>query len=265
MTEKQSLLQDAMSELSSALRNSVGASSSIRHQLLKGEFRERRVIAGLRPFIPRRYEMSSGVVINSAGEHSGQQDVILSDSMVSPPFLAAGELGVHPIEAVSGVVEVKSRATPEEMRSAVRNVASVKRLMSDDLRPIAGTSQGTVGAAWARGKPFGGIILLDRSGSDEALLQAFTEEADKLGPSDRPNSVVLINDFVIFWAMPLPGSSLPVMQFHLTPEMQPLHRPLGKDSLLIFYLALMRTIGTYQPPGLDLASYIAAGPGLGNG
>src|SRR5262245_1221992 len=123
-----------MEELSSALANAVGASSVIQHRLLKGEFRERRVIAGLRPFIPRRYEMNSGVVANADGNFSLQQDIILSDSMVAPPFLAAGELGVYPIEAVSGVIEVKSVATTQAIRDAVANIASVKSLMSDAPR-----------------------------------------------------------------------------------------------------------------------------------
>ena len=97
MEDDRGLLQAAMGELSLALGHAVGASSLIQHRLLKGEFRERRVITGLRPFIPRRYEINSGVVVNSNGALSQRQDIIISDSTIAPPFLAAGELGVYPI------------------------------------------------------------------------------------------------------------------------------------------------------------------------
>jgi hypothetical protein len=124
-----------MGELSSALSYAVGASSLIQHRLLKGEFRERRVIAGLRSFIPRRYEISSGVVVNASGDHSRQQDVILSDSMTVPPLLAAGDLGVHLVETVRAVIEVKSMATAQTTRDAVMNVASVKNCCRIGLVP----------------------------------------------------------------------------------------------------------------------------------
>ncbi len=136
MAEEPGLLQAAVNELSSALPNAVAASSLIDHRLLKGEFRERRVIAGLRPFIPRRYEMLSGVVANADREYSRQQDIIISDSMIMPPVLAAGELGVHLIETVSAVIEVKSVATAQAVRDAVETIASVKRLASDGPRGI---------------------------------------------------------------------------------------------------------------------------------
>lgn len=156
VTEEQGLLQHAMGELSSALANAVGATSLIQHRLLKGEFRERRVIAGLRPFIPRRYEMSSGVIVNAGGHFSRQQDIILSDSLLAPPFLAAGELGVHPIEAVAAVIEVKSVATAQAMREAVENIASVKRLASDEPRGFGASCSSAATCPpppWSKTKP----------------------------------------------------------------------------------------------------------------
>src|SRR5947209_5707162 len=103
MTEP-ALLIEAMAELSAGLSHAVGATSPVAHNLLKGELRERRVLAGLRPFIPRRFEISSGIVVNTARESSRQQDMILSDSTRFALFLTAGELGVHPVESVNAVI-----------------------------------------------------------------------------------------------------------------------------------------------------------------
>jgi hypothetical protein len=78
--------------------------------------------------------MTSGVVVNSRQEFSRQQDIVLSDTMRAAPFLAAGDLGVHPVELVDGVIEVKSTATSQTVAEAVENIASVKRLASYEMR-----------------------------------------------------------------------------------------------------------------------------------
>jgi hypothetical protein len=175
MNEGNGLVQLALGELSSALTRAVGASNPISHNLLKGEFRERRVISGLRPFIPRRYEMRSGIVVNTEGIFSRQQDIILSDSMGSPPFLAAGELGVHPIEIVNAVIEVKSVATKQAIRDAVANVVSVKRLLSDEPREHISVRAGRMRFGPDHDKPFGGILFLEGNISNDAIVETYMD------------------------------------------------------------------------------------------
>jgi hypothetical protein len=253
-----------MGELSAALANAVGASSLIQHRLLKGEFRERRVIAGLRPFIPRRYEMSSGVVTNANGDFSRQQDIILSDSMLAAPFLAAGELGVHPIEAVSAVIEVKSTATTELVREAVANVATVKRLVSDEPRSFTVIRGGSIGMGEAVEKPFGGVLFLGSAASDEALFDAYLEATAVCAPNDRPNAMVVVGEFTLAWGSMAEGSD------QLTIEPLPsrgtygfLLQRLGANALLVFYMTMMKVLAGYQPPELDLMAYVDNSGGLG--
>src|SRR5260370_30837111 len=212
MAEEPGLLQAAVNELSSALPNAVAASSLIQHRLLKGELRERRVIAGLRPFIPRRYEMNSGVVVNAEGNFSCQQDIILSDSMVAPPFLAAGELGVHPIETVSAVIEVKSVATAQAMRDAVANIASVKQLASDEPRDFTEIRDAYIGMGQNVDKPFGGVLFLGSDASDEAILDAYVKAIATLAPNDRPNAVVVVDEFALTWGSYVEESEQPIIQ-----------------------------------------------------
>jgi hypothetical protein len=261
--EQQGLLQLAMQELSSALANAVGASSPIQHRLLKGEFRERRVIEGLRPFIPRRYEMSSGVVVNAAGGSSRQQDIILADSMTTPPFLAVGELGVHPIEAVSGVIEVKSIATAQAVLDAVENIATVKRLVSDQPRDVAMIRGGAITMGQTVAKPFGGMLFLGTDAPDEALRDAFIEATTQVGANDRPNAVVVVGKFTLMWGSypgPFPVPVIqpePMLGTHVF-----LHRA-GASALLLFYRNMMKILAEYQPPELDLSAYVTASGGLG--
>lgn len=263
VTQEPGLLQNAMYELSSALANAVGASSLIQHKLLKGEFRERRVISGLRPFIPRRYEMLSGVVANADGLFSRQQDIIISDSMVAPPFLAAGELGVHPIETVCAVIEVKSVASAQAMRDAVANIASVKQLASDEPRGFTMIRGASIGMGETVIKPFGGTLFLGTDASDDTLLDAYIEVTSTLPPNDRPNAVVVVDKFTIMWASFAEGSPEPQIHPHPLGATHVVLQLLGPSALLAFYMTLMKVLAEYQPPELDLSSYVNNGGGLG--
>jgi hypothetical protein len=262
MQEELGLVQLAMAELSAALRNAVGASSLIDHRLLKGEFRERRVIAGLRQFIPRRYEMYSGVVVNADGNYSAQQDIIISDSVVSPPFLAAGELGVLFIETVSAVIEVKSVATAQAVHEAVTNIASVKRLASDEPRVYTEISGGHIGMGENVDKPFGGILFLSSGISDEAILDAYTKATASIAPNDRPNALVVVDGSAFTWGKYADSGQLIVQPEPLFGSHVVLQR-LGVNALLVFYIVLMRILKSYQPPDLDLLSYISKSGGYG--
>jgi hypothetical protein len=264
VTEEQGLLQHAVGELSSALANAVGASSLIQHRLLKGEFRERRVIAGLRPFIPLRYEMSSGVIVNADGNFSRQQDIILSDSMLTPPFLAAGELGVHPIEAVAAVIEVKSVATAQAMREAVENIASVKRLAPDEPRGFTEIRGASIGMGETGDKPFGGALFLGSGASDEAMLDAYLDATGTLAPNDRPNAVVVVGEFTLVWGSFAEGSDQPSIEPQPSRGTHVLLQRLGVNALLAFYMSMMKVLAAYQPPELDLIAYVNNSGGLGD-
>lgn len=263
MEDDRGLLQAAMGELSLALGHAVGASSLIQHRLLKGEFRERRVIAGLRPFIPLRYEINSGVVVNSNGAFSGQQDIIISDSTIAPPFLAAGELGVYPIETVTGVIEVKSVATAQAVREAVANVASVKQLAPDEPRGYTEIRGAHIGTGQNVDKPFGGILFLDSTVSDEAILDTYIYATAQLAPNDRPNALVLVNSAVLTWGSYLDGEVQPIIQPEPLRGTHILLQRLGTNALLVFYIVLTRILDSYHPPELDLFSYIAKSGGYG--
>jgi Domain of unknown function (DUF6602) len=262
MMSERGLLQSAMDELSSALSNAVGASSVIDHRLLKGEFRERRVIAGLRPFIPRRYEMTSGVVVNAEGNFSRQQDIILSDSVTVPPILAAGELGVHLVETVRGVIEVKSVATAQSMRDAVANIASVKKLMPDVPRAFTDISGQSIPIGDTFDKPFGGILFLESGAEDSVIRDAFLEEASKLKSYNRPNAAVVVNKFALLWSNQSEEVDALIEAQAFRATQLGFHR-LEANALLAFYMVLVKALADYQPPMLNLNLYLKNGGGLG--
>jgi hypothetical protein len=252
----QSALMEAMRRLSRGLANSLDESGVISHSLSKGEYREGEVEAAFRPHIPSRFELSSGVVTNAAGEQSLQQDLIISDGHISPPFMTSRGIGVHPVETVRGVVEIKSDASLENVRDGVRKGASVAKLVpTPRLQPVFGP-QGA-GVEQREDKPFAGIICLKPASSLDSVAKAFAEENAGLPCGDRTYSLLLLGQALIVWRNaqgqlvgPLGGKELWIVEF-------------GDDALLMFYAGLLRGIWEYQPPPFGLNDYlITASEGL---
>src|SRR5205814_8120838 len=67
-------------------------------------------------------------IISSEGGTSTQQDVILYDAAVVPPATFEGEIGMFPVESVLFVLEVKSRLTATDLKSANDSAVSLSQL-----------------------------------------------------------------------------------------------------------------------------------------
>lgn len=99
----------------------------------QGRVLEQAVSDALRRFLPERFSVGTGFVINSGGEISKQCDIIIWDRLMTyNPFSYAGQV-VFPIESVVAVVEVKTTLTKKGVTSACANILSVKELCADNV------------------------------------------------------------------------------------------------------------------------------------
>lgn len=109
-------------------------SSQINHALLKGQHREKIVIKQyLEKYLPLKYGISSGIVIDSHGHQSKQQDIIIYDKFntmhLSGENRNDDEQVYIPIENVFAVIEVKSNLTNEELEDVIEKFESVNKLV----------------------------------------------------------------------------------------------------------------------------------------
>jgi len=74
-------------------------------------------------------------VITRSGEQSHAADVIIYDAD-SGPVLYSGDTKILPVEAVYGIIEVKSRLSKAEFIDASKKVEAFKRLAPRDLSVI---------------------------------------------------------------------------------------------------------------------------------
>ena len=97
---------------------------------LIGEAIETPVRRRLEQVLPRGIAVGSGCVIDSYGNSSRQQDVVLYERDICPVFSIndTPQSTYYPCEGVMAVIEVKSSVSRAELEDSFEKIASVKRL-----------------------------------------------------------------------------------------------------------------------------------------
>jgi hypothetical protein len=104
------------------------ASSSIGHAPTIGSVNEDHWISVLRAYLPKRYEVASGFVIDSLGGRSDQVDVVIYDKHFTPTLLDQQSHHYIPAEAVYAVFESKPHFDKDYLKYAGQKAASVRKL-----------------------------------------------------------------------------------------------------------------------------------------
>lgn len=109
------------------------ARRSLGHPTDKGDASEAVWIDLLKTYLPYRYAVSKGHVVDSTGAFSDQIDVVIYDRQYSPlVFSFRGSLYM-PAESVYAVFEAKQDATAETVGYAQKKAASVRALLRTSM------------------------------------------------------------------------------------------------------------------------------------
>ena len=94
----------------------------------------------LEQLLPRGIAVGSGCVIDSYGNCSRQQDVVLYERDNCPVFSVndTPESTYYPCEGVIGVIEVKSSITTSTLRDSFEKIASVRKLTRHNILEAVG-------------------------------------------------------------------------------------------------------------------------------
>ena len=104
------------------------SSSQISHAGEMGNATEENWRELLRTYLPGRYAVDGGFIIDVDGRESQQLDLIVFDRQYSPVLFDAGGVHYVPAESVYGVFEVKQDLSKQHVEYAAIKVASVRRL-----------------------------------------------------------------------------------------------------------------------------------------
>jgi hypothetical protein len=102
--------------------------SQIKHLGERGEERELALKSFLESYLPSRYAISNGEIVDVIKQTSPRCDLIVYDHANSPLLLAGRNYRVFPAEPVFAVIEVKSVLTVAELEDAVEKIRTIKKL-----------------------------------------------------------------------------------------------------------------------------------------
>lgn len=175
--------------------------AAIQHQAQKGAAREDPVLAFVRSRLPGAVVATgSGEVIDAAGGCSQQQDILIVDPS-TPPFLDEERHRVYPVEAVHGVIEVKSSLSKKTLLEACDAIASVKRLKKTSYHPdlLGRTFTGLTGTPMTHRPTFGYVFAYGGNTKIETLASNFCDWCERHPPEEWPDGLYVLGKGSIVW------------------------------------------------------------------
>lgn len=131
--------------------------TQIKHMGERGSEREAVLKSFLVAYLPTRYGISSGEILDSQGTTSHQCDLIIYDHYNCPLLLAGRDVRIFPAESVLAVIEVKSVLSAKEIGDSVGKIRDLKNLTR-------------------KNGPIPGIIFAYKSGWEkEPIMRTVTE------------------------------------------------------------------------------------------
>lgn len=207
------------------------AREEIQHQGEKGREVERILSSFLRWNLPRRYSVSTGIVVSSNGAQSAQTDIIVHDREFAPAIFEREDFSLVPIETVYGVISVKTSVNRQELRNAIHQVASVRNLHQLAVRGGGGRPL----------RPRGFLFAFDTEWrTTDTVLTALREELTDIHDTLRPNALCIL-PMGLFRRRPFE------LNFHVEVE----------HCLLQFFMALVMGLDTFPEKRVDLGPYFA--------
>lgn len=112
------------------------STQSVSHAATMGEVGESHWRDLLRSYLPNRYGVTSGFVIDCNGSRSDQIDIVVFDTQYTPTLLDQQDHRYIPAEAVYAIFECKQTVNLKNIKYAQGKAASVRRLHRTSI-PIA--------------------------------------------------------------------------------------------------------------------------------
>ncbi len=164
--------------------------STITHDGTMGNVNEGHWLTVFRSYLPNRYAVDSGIIIDSQGHTSDQIDIVIYDLHFTPTLLTQDKHRYIPAEAVYAIFEVKPHIDRKYLEYAANKAESVRRLIRTSV-PIS-----HAGGTYGPKKPFeivAGIVAGKASWID-GLGQSFRREVGSFKRHQRLDCGCALSD-----------------------------------------------------------------------
>lgn len=163
-----------------ALRGELTVAHQAGHPTVQGDATEGHWIGLLRKRLPRRYDVTKAIVVDSQGHRSEQMDLVICDRYYSPQWWELADHHYVPAESVYAAFEVKPEINRDYLIYASEKIASVRQLHR--TAASFGWAMGTMNPR-PRHPPILGGLLAGASGWSPTFGKPFRAALDD-GPAD---------------------------------------------------------------------------------
>jgi len=168
------------------LRSEIDFINSLfEHQGLKGEGNEAALRQLLTKFIPKRYSIGTGVVVDRHGNSSRQCDIVIYDTFLYPSLLSLTSVHIFPVDVVYATIEIKTTLTSQTAKESLANIASVRGLdfVKEDFADAWSQGQNYHVGTRMTSPPIGFIFAYNCDATtDETFKKWFTPNDDNATP-----------------------------------------------------------------------------------
>ncbi|EMO2347450.1 TPA: hypothetical protein JI250_18545 [Acinetobacter baumannii] len=134
-----------------ALKSDFEVNKEIIHQGVKGGLNENALSSLIKEIVPKKYNISKGIIENSKGEQSNETDFFIYDDEILPPYLK-DDFAFVPLEAVKYVFEVKSTLNSTELKTTIAKFSKFKSMGGRAPRVLFSFSSDSQGSELVRYK-----------------------------------------------------------------------------------------------------------------
>ena len=162
------------------------------HQGVKGGGNEAVLIDLLRDFLPKKYGIGTGVVVDKTGAQSKQCDIVIYDAVNYPEIFSLTSAKFFPVDFVYATIEVKTTLDSAKTSEAIKNIRSVQSLeyIKEEFRhpvtePITEIKSDTVLFLTKSTTPPLGIVFAysTTTSNFETFAGWLKQSPDNIGPS----------------------------------------------------------------------------------
>lgn len=243
--------------IANALAAAAEVAAGTGHAGTTGRLREMLVQQFLRPHLPRNIEVRSGVIVDSTGAKSKQQDCVLVDTRLPLIDVGSSTDALLIAESVVATIEVKSFLSTDELKTTIESISQTVRLTRNGMQVYR---KGPAEIRLPKPNPILTYIFAYDGASLETLSQTIAQAAhEKKDGGIAPDAVCLLNKGVLLRSQLMPvvdGSNVrlpPLKETRLTGQ------PLEKDALLAFYRRVIDDVMPLRMENIDLDGYYSHG------
>ena len=157
------------------------------HNPTAGECREDLVKKFLMESLPKRFGISTGLIITPDEQFSNQADLLIVDEQNNVPLFPDMYSKLWPVESVFALIEVKTHLNPSDLKDAVKKGQKFKRLQ----RRFCDTGE------FKRMEDSLYVIWAFESPSPETLRKNIIDVYKDLPRAEQPDFVIVPNSLIV--------------------------------------------------------------------